>query len=156
MPIDLSRMLEIARRDQWDPDRDLDWTVKPRDLSREDEIAVVQYFTDMSGIEMLAGALFAVQRDNATDPRLRAIFETFIVDEQRHSAVAARLARHYDVHRYRTYRRNPHLVRFTQNFVRAAKDLSPDIANGYITTGELLLDIAAALSAHSTTSSTMR
>jgi hypothetical protein len=140
--VDLNRMLEMARRDQWDIDRDLDWSVRPRELSREDEMAIVQYFTDMSGIELLAGALFAVQRDNTTDPTLRAIFETFVVDEERHSRVALRLAAHYDVHRYRRYERNPHLVRFATHFVSAVKELAPDIANAYITTGELLLDIA--------------
>jgi hypothetical protein len=142
MAVDLPRMLEMAKRDQWSIDRDLDWSVKPRQLSREDEIAIVQYFTDMSGIEQLAGALFAVQRDLATDPTLRAVFATFVVDEERHSRVADRLARHYDVHRYQTYERSPHLVRFAKHFVKAVKDLSPDVANAYITTGELLLDIA--------------
>jgi hypothetical protein len=142
MAVDLTRMLEMARRDQWDIDRDLDWSVKPRTLSRQDEIAVVQYFTDMAGIEQLAGALFAVQRDNTKDLTLRAIFDSFVVDEERHSTVADRLARHYDVHHYQRYRRNPHMVRFQKHFVRAVKELSPDIANAYITTGELLLDIA--------------
>ena len=135
-------MLEMARRDQWQIDRDLDWSVKPRELAREDEIAIVQYFTDMAGIEQLAGALFAVQRDLATDPTLRAIFQTFVIDEERHSRVADRLARHYDVHHYKMYERNEHLQRFAKHFVKAVKDLSPDIANAYITTGELLLDIA--------------
>lgn len=142
MAVDLARMLEMARRDQWQIDRDLDWSVKPRELGREDEIAIVQYFTDMAGIEQLAGALFAVQRDLATDPTLRAIFQTFVIDEERHSRVAERLARHYDVHHYKRYERNLHLVAFARHFVKAAKDLSPDIANAYITTGELLLDIA--------------
>ncbi|MFO0682339.1 MAG: hypothetical protein U0234_09825 [Sandaracinus sp.] len=142
MAVDLQRMLEMARRDQWQIDRDLDWSVKPRSLSRQDEISIVQYFTDMAGIEQLAGALFAVQRDNATDPTLRAIFQTFVIDEERHSRVAERLARHYDVHRYKTYERNPHLVAFAKHFVKAARELTPDIANSYITTGELLLDIA--------------
>ena len=135
-------MLEMARRDQWQIDRDLDWSVKPRTLSRADEMAIVQYFTDMAGIEQLAGALFAVQRDLATDPTLRAIFQTFVIDEERHSRVAERLAEHYDVHHYKRYERNPHLVAFARHFVKAAKELSPDIANAYITTGELLLDIA--------------
>ena len=142
MAVDLQRMLEMARRDQWQIDRDLDWSVKPRSLSRQDEISIVQYFTDMAGIEQLAGALFAVQRDNATDPTLRAIFQTFVIDEERHSRVAERLARHYDVHRYKAYERNPHLVAFAKHFVKAAKELTPDIANSYITTGDLLLDIA--------------
>jgi hypothetical protein len=139
--MDLGRMLAMCRRDQWSIE-DLDWSVKPRALSREHEIAVCQYFTDMSGIELLAAELFKVQRDIAEDDRLREIFATFVVDEERHSAVAARLARHYDVHRYRAYALNPHLVRFRRPFVDAVRHLPPDIANAYITTGELLLDVA--------------
>lgn len=139
--MDLARMLEMCRRDQWSVD-DLDWSLTPRTLSREDEMAVVQYFTDMSGIELLAGALFAVQRELTDDPLLKEIFGSFVVDEERHSDVALRLARHYDVHRYKRYEQNRHLRAFAPNFVRAAKYLTPDVANAYITTGELLLDIA--------------
>lgn len=134
-------MLAMCRRDQWDIE-DLDWAVAPRALSREHEIAICQYFTDMSGIELLAGELFAVQRDQVDDPRLREIFSTFIVDEKRHSEVALRLAAHYDVHGYQRYDLNPHLVRFRGPFVEAVHRLPPDIASAYITTGELLLDVA--------------
>lgn len=134
-------MLALCRRDQWSID-DLDWSVAPRELPREHEIAVCQYFTDMSGIELLAGELFEVQRDHAEDPRLVAIFDTFVTDEKRHAEVALRLAEHYDVHHYQTYTLNPHLVRFRAPFVEAIHHLPPDIANSYITTGELLLDVA--------------
>lgn len=134
-------MLALCRRDQWSVD-DLDWSVKPRTLSRDHEIAICQYFTDMSGIELLAGELFKVQRDNADDPRLAAIFDSFVIDEQRHSEVARRLAAHYDVHHYRRYELNPHLVRFQRPFVEAVHHLPPDIACSYITSGELLLDVA--------------
>jgi hypothetical protein len=134
-------MLMMCRRDQWRVD-DLDWDVAPRALSREHEIAICQYFTDMSGIELLAGALFEVQRDNTDDARMREIFDTFVVDEIRHSEAALRLAAHYDVHHYQRYELNPHLVRFREPFVSALHHLPPDIANAYITTGELLLDVA--------------
>lgn len=134
-------MLRMCRRDQWDVE-DLDWTVAPRPMPREHEVAIVQYFRDMAGIELLAGELFAVQRDNTDDPTLRAIFDTFVTDEIRHSKAAARLAQHYDVHHHRDYRMNPHLVRFRTHFVEALQHLTPDIANAYITTGELLLDVA--------------
>jgi hypothetical protein len=134
-------MLSMCRRDQWAVD-DLDWSVTPRELSREHEIAICQYFTDMSGIELLAGELFEKQRDSADDPRLRAIFESFVADEKRHSDVAKRLCAHYDVHQYQTYELNPHLVRFRAPFVEAVHHLPPDIANAYITAGELLLDVA--------------
>lgn len=139
--MDLERMLAKCRRGQWHID-DLDWTASPRRFSREDEIQIVQYFTDMSGIEVLAARLFEVQRDRTRDPVLREIFETFIADEIRHSQVAERLARHYDVHRYRRYAMNPHLVRFRRDFVELLRHVSAEIANAYIITGELLLDIA--------------
>jgi hypothetical protein len=58
--MDLDRMLENCRRDQWSVG-DIDWTRKPRPMSRDDEIAIVQLFTDMSSIERLAGALFHEQ-----------------------------------------------------------------------------------------------
>jgi hypothetical protein len=139
--MDLDRMLAMCKRDQWTI-ADLDWSLVPRELERDHEIAICQYFTDMSGIELLAAELFAVQRKLARDPRLREIFESFVLDEERHSAVALRLAAHYDVHGYRDYELNPHLVRFRRPFVEAVHHLPPDIANAYITTGELLLDVA--------------
>lgn len=134
-------MLVMCREAQWEAD-DLDWDLAPRQLSREHEIAVCQYFMDMSGIELLAGELFLAQREQTDDPRLRAIFDSFIRDEQRHSEVARRLSRHYDVHHYRDYELNPHLVRFRAAFVDAVRRLPPDIASAYIVSGELLLDVA--------------
>lgn len=134
-------MLDKCVRDQWSID-DLDWTLPPPALTRDKEEAVVQYFTDMAGIELLAGALFEVQRDTATDPTLRKIFATFVADERRHSAVAARLARHYDVHHYRDYRESASLTRFRPHFLAVVRRASPEIANAYITSGELILDVA--------------
>ncbi|MCB9597361.1 MAG: hypothetical protein H6719_31845 [Sandaracinaceae bacterium] len=139
--MDLDRMLAMCRRDQWSID-DLDWDVAPRHLAPEHEIAVCQYFKDMSGIELLAGELFRVQGEQTDDPTLKAIFESFVVDEQRHSAVAARLCDHYDVHHYQTYDLNPHLVAFADPFVSVVNHMPPDVAIAYITCGELLLDIA--------------
>ena len=139
--MDLARMLDKCVRDQWSVD-DLDWTRTPPDLPREREEAVVQYFTDMAGIERLAGALFAVQAKKADDATLRAIFESFVVDEERHAVAAERLARFYDVHRYREFRMNDALVKFRPHFLRVVELMPPDIANGYITAGELLLDVA--------------
>ncbi len=135
-------MLDKCRRLQWDADRDLDWSVAPKAMSRADEEAIVQYFTDMAGIERLAAQLFRVQRDLVDDPTLQAIFETFVVDEERHAAVARRLARHYDVHHYRRYVLNPHLRAFAPAFRAVLHHVSPEVANAYITSGEILLDIA--------------
>ena len=139
--MNLEAMLAKCERDQWQIE-DLDWSVKPRAMERDEEIAIVQYFTDMAGIELLAGALFEEQAKRVDDPTLKRIFETFVIDERRHSEVAARLAAHYDVHRYRNYQRNENLVRFHPHFVHAIRYVSAEVANAYITGGELLLDVA--------------
>lgn len=139
--MDLDKMLARCRREQWSAD-DLDWTRPPRPMAPEDEAGVVQLFTDMVGIEELAGALFDEQRRRAVDPTLRAIFETFVTDELRHAEVARRLAAHYDVRRLRIYRRSPSLERFAEALVGAIRYLGDEVASGYIMAGELMLDIA--------------
>jgi hypothetical protein len=139
--MDLSRMLRMCHQGQWKVG-DLDWSQRPRSMSKEDETAVVQYFTDMAQIERLAGALFVEQERRVEDPVLKEIFATFVVDEMRHSHAAQMLADHYDVHRHRTYRPSRSLERFYPHFVDAIRYLSDDVANAYITSGELILDIA--------------
>jgi hypothetical protein len=139
--MDLETMLEKCEREQWKVG-DLDWSGRPRAMSADDEIAIVQYFTDMAGIERLAAALFEQQRKNADDPRLVKIFESFVKDEVRHAHAAQMLADYYDVHHHRIYRVNPALVKFTPHFVNAIRYLAPEIANAYITSGELVLDVA--------------
>ncbi len=134
-------MLDKCIRDQWSID-DLDWSISPPHMPRDQEEAICQAFVDMAGIELLAGALFEVQRDKTPDPTLRKIFATFVADERRHSAVAARLARHYDVHRYRVYEESPALAQFRPPFLAVVRQTSPEIANAYITAGELILDVA--------------
>lgn len=134
-------MLKRCQREQWSI-ADLDWSKRPRPMSREDEMAIVQLYYDMSGIERLAGALFHEQARRTRDPTLRAIFESFIRDEIRHSQVAQMLADFYDVHRYKVYRRSPSLDAFLGPFIDAIAELSDEVANLYITSGELILDIA--------------
>lgn len=134
-------MLEKCVRDQWSI-HDLDWSIPPPQMSRDKEEAICQAFVDMSGIELLAGALFEVQRDKTADPTLAKIFSTFVADEKRHSAVAARLAVHYDVHHYREYTESPALTAFRPHFLEVVRQASPEIANAYITAGELILDVA--------------
>lgn len=134
-------MLEMCRRDQWSA-TDLDWSQAPREMGRDDEMAIVQYFTDMAGIELLAGALFREQERRVASPVLREIFRTFVIDEERHSEVARRLARFYDVHKYREYRQSPALTKFFHHFIRAVSRLGNEVANAYILGGELILDIA--------------
>ena len=128
-------MLRMCREGQWTVG-DLDFSPPPRAMSREDELAVVQYFTDMAQIERLAGALFVEQQRRARDPILREIFATFVVDEMRHSHVAQMLADHYDVHHHKVYRTTPALERFFPHFVEAIVHLSDEVANAYITSGE--------------------
>lgn len=139
--MDLEAMLDKCRREQWSVG-DLDWSGRPREMSRADEIAIVQYFTDMAGIERLAGALFAEQERKVDDPVLKEIFRTFVKDEVRHAHAAQMLADFYDVHGYRVYQQSAALRRFTPYFVDAIRYLTPDIANAYITAGELILDVA--------------
>ncbi len=134
-------MLEKCIRDQWAID-DLDWSLPAPVMPRDKEEAVVQYFIDMDGIERLAGALFEVQRTTTSDPTLAKIFSTFVADEKRHAAVAARLAKHYDVHHYRDYVESPSLTKFRPHFLAVVQQTSPELANAYITAGELILDVA--------------
>src|SRR4051812_31080436 len=139
--MDLGRMLDKCVRDQWSID-DLDWTVPPPQMTRDKEEMIVQAFLDMAGIERLAGALFEVQREKTVEPTLRKIFSTFVADEKRHAAVAARLADHYNVHHYREYSESAALTRFRPHFLALVQNTSPEIANAYITSGELILDVA--------------
>jgi hypothetical protein len=139
--MNLQRMLEMCRRDQWEVG-DLDWSGKPRPMSKSDEMAICQYFTDMAAIERLAAALFDEQMRRATDETLREIFATFIKDELRHAHVAQMLGDYYDVHRYKPYYINEHLRRFAPHFVSSVRFLPTEIANGLITSGELILDVA--------------
>ena len=139
--MDVQRMLEKCRSQQWKID-DLDWNVKPRAMARDEEMAIVQYFKDMAGIERFAKALFEEQQKIVTDPVVKQIFATFVVDEERHAQVAERLAAHYDVNKYQTYSTSPELERFKPNFLSTLQYLSAEVANAYITGGELLLDVA--------------
>ncbi len=139
--MNLERLLKKCRQDRWTVDT-LDWSRPPRSMSRQEEIMIVQAFTDMAGIEEIAGGLFAVQRDRVQDPTLAAIYDCFVADEARHAEVASRLAEHYDVHRYKDYQVNDKLSRFTPRLVATAQALSPEVANIYVLAGELILDVA--------------
>jgi hypothetical protein len=139
--MDTKRMLKKCVDQQWKPE-DLDFSGSPRLMTRDEEVAVVQYFTDMAEIERFAGALFEEQRRIVSDATLQKIFSTFIVDEQRHAQVAERLARYYDVHHYQAYAPSPALIKFKPHFLAAIRHVSAEIANTYITTGEMMLDVA--------------
>jgi len=141
MGMDLRRMLKMCHEGQWSVGQ-LDFSRRPRPMAPHDERAVVQYFTDMAQVERLAGALFVEQERRVEDPVLKEIFATFVVDELRHAHTAQMLADHYDVRRLRVYRPSPSLERFFPSFVAAIGALADDVANAYITSGELILDIA--------------
>lgn len=134
-------MLNRCRRDQWSV-TDLDWSRQPPSMPDAKERAVVQYFTDMAAIEHLAAALFELEARKSESATLRQIFESFVVDERRHAEVAARLARHYNVHQLDTYQVSAELIAFQPHFLAALEHLPPEIANAYVTFGEMLLDVA--------------
>lgn len=139
--MDLHKMLDRCVREQWSiGDLHMDGPVRP--MSREMEMAIVQCFIDMAGIERLAAALFEEQARRAEDPTLRRIFESFVQDELRHAEAAERLAARFDVNALRRYQETPALTRFAASFVDAVRYLPPDIANAYIMVGELILDVA--------------
>jgi hypothetical protein len=139
--VDLDRMLERCERGQWKLD-EFDWTRRPIAMGPEREREVCQYFVDMSYIERLAGALFRSLAERLEDPRLRAIFASFALDELRHSHAAARLADHFDVHHHRVYTPSIAMVRFIPYFIGMIDSLSPAFATSFILTGELILDVA--------------
>jgi hypothetical protein len=139
--MDLERMLRMCHEGQWKTS-DLDWSQAPRPMPKDDEVAIVQLFTDMAAIERLAGALFVEQQKRTSDPRLKEIFTTFVKDEVRHAQTAQMLADHYDVHHYEVYRTSLSLERAFPAFVDAIQYLADDVANTYITAGELILDVA--------------
>ena len=52
------------------------------------------------------------------------------------------LADYYNINNYQEYSINPHLLKFMPHFVNAIHMLSPEVANAYVTAGEIILDIA--------------
>lgn len=142
MQLDLDKMLDRCNKGQWNVN-DFDWSQKPKvKLSKEKEIRVCNYYMNMSYIERLAGALFLALSKRMTDPRLKAIYETFYEDELRHSHAAAKLMDYFDVNHYRFYTPNQAMIRFIPYFTRAVDTLNPAFANQFILGGELILDIA--------------
>ena len=141
MSVNLEKMLERCRREQWSVD-DFDWTGTPIALSPEREREICAYYVNMSYIERLAGALFLALAKRVDDPTLAGIFETFHTDELRHSHAAARLADYFDVHHYQVYTPNLAMLRFIPSFVSLIDSVGPAYANNMILGGELILDVA--------------
>ena len=141
MSVNLEKMLERCRREQWSVD-DFDWAAAPVALSPEREQEICAYYVNMSYIERLAGALFLTLAGRVDDPTLAAIFETFHADELRHSHAAARLADYFDVHHFRVYTPNIPMLRFIPPFTHLVAHVSPAYATNFILGGELILDVA--------------
>jgi hypothetical protein len=141
MSVNLEKMLERCRREQWSVD-DFDWTRPPIALSPEREREICAYYVNMSYIERLAGALFLALAKRVDDPTLAAIFETFHTDELRHSHAAARLADYFDVHHHQVYTPNLAMLRFIPAFVNLIDSVGLAYANNLILGGELILDVA--------------
>ena len=99
MELDLDRMLEAVQAGQWSVDA-FDWStplaggerLRPRDR-REAGRALV--FT--ARLERQAANIFALAAEFADDPRVRAIYRLFAIDEHRHADAEVRLARRYGV-----------------------------------------------------------
>ncbi len=134
-------MLNRCLHETWSLDA-VTWNAPVQPMSAEMEVAIVQCFTDMAGIERLAAALFEEQARRAESTTLRRIFESFVRDELRHAEAARRLAERFDRRKLRRYAERPALTRFAESFVDAVRYLPPDIANAYIMVGELVLDVA--------------
>lgn len=142
MSLDPVKMLERCKNGQWDID-DFDWDKTPEvELNQEDEIRVVQLYLNMSYIELLAGDLFKALRDRMEDPILKEIYHWCYMDELRHSEASARLAKYFDQNHYKLYTPNIAMLKFIPHFTNAVRTLNPAIANMFILTGELILDIA--------------
>ncbi len=142
MSLDPVKMLDRCENGQWDVN-DFDWSQTPTvQLSKEDEMRVVQLYLNMSYIELLAGDLFKALRDRMEDPTLKAIYNWCYIDEQRHSEAAAKLAKYFDQNQYKVYTPNVPMLKFIPYFSGAVRTLNPAVANMFILTGELILDIA--------------
>jgi len=142
MILDTEKMLKNCQKGQWSVD-DFDWTQTPTvKLSKEDEMRFCQYYMDMSFIERIAGDLFLSLSKRLEDPTLIAIYETFVVDELRHSHAAAKLMDYFDVHHYKVYTPNKSMLNFIPAFSDLVKTVNPAFANSMMTAGELVLDIA--------------
>ncbi len=142
MILDTEKMLENCKRGQWSVD-DFDWSKKTElKLSKEDEMRFCQYYMDMSYIERIAGDLFLSLSKRLEDPTLVAIYETFVVDELRHSHAAAKLMDYFDVNHYKVYTPNKSMLKFIPAFSDLVKTVNPAFANSMMMAGELVLDIA--------------
>ncbi|MBL4867411.1 MAG: hypothetical protein JKY67_13680 [Pseudomonadales bacterium] len=142
MSINPEKMLQKCKNGQWNIG-DFDWSKTPEvTLDQETEMRICQLYLDMSYIERIAGNLFLALSDLMDDPVLKEIYYYCYIDEVRHSEAVAKLADYFDVHQYKIYTPSFALLRFIPRFSKAIRSVNPAVANFYVLTGELILDIA--------------
>jgi len=142
MSINPEKMLQKCKDGQWNIN-DFDWSKKPEViLDRETEMRICQLYLDMSYIERIAGNLFLALSDLMDDPILKEIYYYCYLDEVRHSEAVAKLADYFDVHQYKIYTPSFAMLRFIPRFSKAIRSVNPSVANLFVLTGELILDIA--------------
>ncbi len=139
--MDLQRMLDRCNRGQWKVD-DFDFTGKPVELSRFDEMEICQAFTNLIYVERIAGLTFLELSKKVEDPTLKAIYESFYTDEVRHSVAVAKLADYFNVHNYRIYTPDERLTMLVRYITRTIQEINPAFASAMVTLGELVLDVA--------------
>ncbi len=139
--MDLQRMLDRCHRGQWNVD-DFDFTVKPIALSRFDEMEICQAFTNLIYVERIAGLTFLELSKKVPDPTLKGIYESFYVDEVRHSVAVAKLADYFNVHNYKIYTPDERLTMLVRYITRTIQEINPAFASAMVTIGELVLDVA--------------
>jgi hypothetical protein len=99
MDLDLDRMLDAVRAGQWSVD-DFDWSVPIRGLDRisaRDRREAGRALVFTARLERQAANIFALASEFVDDPRARAIYQLFAIDERRHADAEVLLARRYGV-----------------------------------------------------------
>src|ERR1051326_2634164 len=97
--MDLDRMLDAVKAGQWSVD-DLDWSVPLTGLERisaRDRREAGRALVFTARLERQAANIFALAAEFADDPRVRAIYELFAIDERRHADAEVLLAKRYGI-----------------------------------------------------------
>ena len=95
MTLDLARMLEKIEAGQWTLD-DIDWNAPGADTVRPDQREKLRSFlTDLVWIEHVGARGFAALARQADDHALRAIYQHFEVEEERHARAELALMRRW-------------------------------------------------------------
>ena len=112
-------------------------------LPRDKEEAVVQASSTWPASSCSPARCSRSSATKTDDPTLKKIFSTFVADEKRHSAVArAPRASTTTSTTTATTSRARRSRGSARTSSRSSRNTSPEIANAYITSGELILDVA--------------